>query len=817
MALPKICIALLAATSPFVLASAVNAQDAPSTVVAVSPVVEVITVTAQQREQNAQSVPISIGAYGTEQIEVSGVRDIKDLTAIAPGLMVTSTQSETITTARIRGIGTVGDNFGLESSVGLYVDGVFRARNGVGLSDLGEIERIEVLRGPQGTLFGKNTSAGVLNIITKGPEFDFGANAELTAGNYDLRRASGSVTGPIVDDKLAFRLFAVHGERDGFMKLTVREPGGTRTTRSDDQDYDSVRGQLLWTPNETVRGRFIADYTDRNEFCCSAAQWVTAPGPAALVGAVGGQVLFPADPGKRQAFANREYVQNVTDYGFSADFDFKFDFAKLTSITSWRNWKNNRTQDIDYSSADIAYRADGNSTRLRRFDQEFRLTGVHGNLDWLIGAIYSQEDLDLKDAIRFGANWETYLGLAASGGVDPFFVSNTLNAVAGVPLFAPGSVLPAGSGVNQDSYDQRGRSFAIFTHNTYKLTDRLAVTGGLRWTREKKKVNASFSTNPTPGCGFLEGVFGPDPIAATVGTPLAGLVPLICLPYARSSLDANGYNRSRTDEELSGTIRLTYNATEDVMLYAGYSRGFKAGGYNLDRQFNGATAGGSYVNPDSSFRPETVDSFELGFKSQLFDNSLQLNANAFYQTVDDFQLNTFTGLAFVVENIKKVETRGLELDFIWATPVEGLTLSGGYALVDARYGDNLGPLPAALARLPGKRISLTPRHSATLQAIYQQPIGNGLMFLLAGDGRWVSDYNTGSDLAPGKVQPAFALVNGRIGIGAENGLWALELWARNLFDKTYAQVAFDQFAQTGTYGAYLGAPRTVGLTLRSNF
>jgi iron complex outermembrane receptor protein len=808
----KMCAALLAATSPFVFAPAVNAQDA------ISPqVVEVITVTAQQREQNAQSVPISIGAYGAEQIEVSGIRDIKDLTAIAPGLMVTSTQSETITTARIRGIGTVGDNFGLESSVGVYIDGVFRARNGVGLSDLGEIERIEVLRGPQGTLFGKNTSAGVLNIVTKGPEFDFGANAELTAGNYDMRRASGSVTGPIVEDKLAFRLFGVHGQRDGFMKLTVREPGGTRTTRSDDQDYYSVRGQLLWTPTETVSGRIIADYTDRNEFCCSAAQYVTAPAPAALIGAVGGQVLNPADPGKRQAFANREFAQNVTDYGISADFDFDFDFAKLTSVTSWRRWENDRTQDVDYTSADIAYRADGNSTRLRRFDQEFRLTGVHGKLDWLIGAIYSQEDLDLKDAIRFGSNWETYLGLAASGGASPFLISNTLNALAGVPLFALGSALPGGSGVNQDSYDQRGRSWAIFTHNTYQLTDRFALTGGLRWTRETKKVNASFSTNPTPGCGFLEGVFGPDPIAATVGTPLAGLVPRICLPYARSSLDANGYDQSRTDEKLSGTIRATYNATEDAMIYAGYSRGFKAGGYNLDRQFNGATVGGSYVNSDSSFGPETVDSFEIGFKSQLFSNSLQLNGNVFYQLVDDFQLNTFTGLAFVVENIKEVETRGVELDFIWAPPVDGLTISGGYALVDARYGNNLGPLPAALARLPGKRMSLTPRHSATLQFIYQQPVGNGLVFLLGGDGRWVSDYNTGSDLAPGKVQPSFALFNGRVGIGAENGLWALELWARNLTNKTYAQVAFDQFAQTGTYGGFLGAPRTVGLTLRSNF
>lgn len=807
--------ALLAAASPLVFTAGVQAQEsAPRQV-------EVITVTAQQREQAAQSVPISIGAYGAEQLEAAGVRDIKDLISLAPGLMVTSTQSETITTARIRGIGTVGDNFGLESSVGVYIDGVFRARNGVGFGDLGEIERVEVLRGPQGTLFGKNTSAGVLNVVTRGPEFEFGAGAELQVGNYDMRRASGFVTGPIVEDQLAFRIYGVRGQRDGYMNLTVREPGGTRTTQSDDQDYYSIRGQLLWTPSAAVSGRIIADFTDRSEFCCSAAQYVTAPGPALLIGAVGGQVLNPANPSARQAFANREYAQNVTDRGISAEFDIDFNGATLTSVTSWRRWENDRTQDVDYTSADIGYRGDGNSTRLERFDQEFRLTGVNGPLDWLVGGIYSREDLDLNDAIRFGSDWEFYLGLAASAGAglapNPLFLSQTLNTVAGGPLFAPGTVLPGGSGVNQDVYNQRGESWAVFTHNTYQLTDNFAITGGLRWTSETKDVVASFSTRPTPGCAFLEGIFGPDPIAGTAGTPLAGLAPLICLPYARSSLDANGYDQSRTDEELSGTIRATLDISDDVMIYAGYSRGFKAGGYNLDRQFNGPTVGGNYVNPDSSFLPEMVDSWEIGFKSQLFSNSLQLNGNFFYQKIDDFQLNTFTGLAFVVENIAEIESRGVEFDFTWATPVDGLDISGGYAYVDAQYGDNLGTLPAALSRLPGSRISLTPRHSVNGQFIYQQPIGNNLLFQLAGDARWVSDYNTGSDLAPGKMQPSFALFNGRVGIGSEDGRWAVELWGRNLTDETYVQVAFDQFAQTGTYGGFLGAPRIYGVTLRTRF
>ncbi|WBQ11272.1 TonB-dependent receptor [Hyphomonadaceae bacterium ML37] len=809
--------ALYAAVSSLALSGAAFGQSSDEPVASERRTIDVVTVTAQQREQSAQDVPISLGAYGAAELRAAGVQDIKDLISIAPGLMVTSTQAETITTARIRGIGTVGDNYGLESSVGVYIDGVFRARNGVGFSDLGEIERIEVLRGPQGTLFGKNTSAGVLNIVTASPEFEYGGALQADIGNFNHRRYSGHFTGPIGGDTLAMRLFAAVGERDGFTDMTLRQPGGTREVDSETNDYYTFRGQALWVPSDVVEGRFIADYTRRNEFCCSAVQWQTAPGPAALIGAVGGQVLNPADPSERRAFANREYQQQVTDYGFSAEFDFELPIGTLTTITSWRNWTNQRTQDIDYTSADIAYRGDGNSTDLTRFDQEVRLTGVAGNLDWLVGGIISHEDLELNDAIRFGADWEIYLGLAASGGADPFFISNTLNAVAGAPIFAPGQALPNGSGVNQDVYNQTGRSWALFTHNTYQLTDQLAITGGLRYTSETKDVFATFSTSPTPGCAFLETVFGPDPIAGAAGTPLAGLVPLICLPYARTGLDATGYDRQRTDEELSGTLRATYDINDDVMLYAGFSRGFKAGGYNLDREFNGPVVGGSFVDSDSSFRAEVIDAYEVGFKSQLLDNVLQLNGNFFYQEVTDFQLNTFTGLAFVVQNIPDVETYGAEFDFNWATPIDGLDITGGYAYVNATYGDNLGPLPTALTRLPGQQISLSPEHFVTGQAIYQQPISDTLLFLAALDARWVSEYNTGSDLAPGKEQDAFTTLNGRLGLGSMDGRWNVELWGRNLTDETYVQVAFDQFAQTGTFGGFLGAPRTWGVSLRTEW
>lgn len=845
--------ALFAAASSLAMGSAAGAQVFDQVGGGERRTIDVITVTAQQREESAQDVPISIGAYDSDALAAAGVQDIKDLISIAPGLMVTSTQSETITTARIRGIGTVGDNFGLESSVGVYIDGVFRSRNGVGFGDLGEIERIEVLRGPQGTLFGKNTSAGVLNIITAAPEFEYGGGLEARFGDYNYARYSAHVTGPIIDDVLAFRLFAADAERDGFNRLIIDDGASASVTDSETQNFSTIRGQLLFTPSPTVEGRIIADYSSRDEFCCSAVSYDYTAAAAGLVGAVstpivGAGVTFPADPDARVAYANRPYLQSVEDWGVSAEFDVELPVGTLTSVTAFRNWTNNRSQDIDYSAADIAYRdADNNYTDLTRFSQELRLTGQTDNLDWLVGGFFSHEELRLGDAIRYGEDWEPFLGLIASGGTNPNFISTNLNGLAlgllpGVPglpgytPLAPGSFFPAGSGVNQDVYDQTATSWALFTHNTYQLTDALSVTAGLRYTNENKDVFATFNTSPTPGCSILEAYanFNPatqwNPAAAFATSALGPLAPTLCLPYARSGLDANGYDRQRSDEELSGTLRLTYDVSDDIMIYTGYSRGFKAGGFNLDRQLNGPTDASGYTDPDTSFAPETIDSYEAGFKSQLFGNVVQLNGNVFFQQVEDFQLNTFNGLAFVVESVDESESMGLELDAFWATPVPGLDISGGYAYVNTEYTTvNTGdPLVDAIE---GKDYSLSPEHFLTGQALYERPVFDRFLFNAALDFRYVSEYNTGSDLDPEKVQDAFTLVNARLGFAREDGLWSVELWGRNITNETYAQVAFDAFAQgrragagtsndpraTASYMAFLGAPATWGVTLRTEW
>ncbi|HST92036.1 MAG TPA: TonB-dependent receptor plug domain-containing protein, partial [Brevundimonas sp.] len=311
-------------------------QDSPTTI-------DDIIVTAQKREQNLQDVPIVVTTLSQETLQDAGVRDIKDLQILTPGMTVTSTSSEASTTARIRGVGTVGDNPGLESSVGIVIDGVYRSRNSVGFGDLGELQRIEVLKGPQGTLFGKNTSAGVINIITEAPSFTPGYNAELTFGNYGQMGISGSVTGPLTD-QLAFRLYAGRRVRDGFYSVDTGDGPRTETT-DNNSDYGTVRGQLLWLPNDNTSIRVIADYSRRDEFCCTGVQIRTGPTypfiDALSVGT--GQTPpaagFGALPFSRRAFANRSTAQEIEDRGISIEANIDLPSlgdATLTSVTSAR-------------------------------------------------------------------------------------------------------------------------------------------------------------------------------------------------------------------------------------------------------------------------------------------------------------------------------------------------------------------------------------------------------------------------------------------------------------------------------------------------
>ena len=863
-----------------------------------------IVVTATRRASALQDVPVAVTPVTAEMVENAGVRDIQDLTAIVPSLQFNVSENETSATARLRGIGTQGSNPGLESSVGVFIDGVYRARNGVALSDIGEVQQIEVLRGPQGTLFGRNTSAGLINIVTVAPTLDrLEVGGDLTYGAFNETRASGFISGPLVSDRVGGRLFAARSTRDGFMDVT---DFNGNTTDTNTRDLWTVRGQLLFALSSNAELRVIGDYTERDEECCAAQIYdpqalngttytpdlfpvytgsLTSPGPAGATAWSGGygagNVGAPATviaanlanlgAGKlsqRQAFANRRYGQEMQDWGLSAELTWDLNFGTFTSITAYRDWNNDTGQDADYSAADLWWRPTGGGTGFgfEIFTQEFRLTGESGPVDWLVGFFYSDEMLERREGITLGSQFNDFWRLNSGALWAAFDPVQGANDAMDTAL--------DGAFVN-DRYEQNGQSIALFTHNIARFSDATNVSFGLRFTREEKDADARFSTNfngPFPGgpallwgaaptidavlagagaitAGDFQTVInsggGPAGMCSTdftgVGTPTASTLAgnaqqVYCIAQLNTALDGQTFSQSREEEEFSGVLALHHRFSDTISGYISAARGYKAGGFNLDRDFAGyvQTGANSFdISYDTGFDPEFVTSFEAGLKTQWFDNALLLNIALFTNDYENYQLNTYNGIAFQVASIPEVEANGAEVDMTWRTPLEGLTLAASAAYVDATYGsdngwvaDSYNPYQRTyvLARLPGSRLTNAPEWTVTGSSTFEQPIGNDWLGLAYLDFRYTSEQITGSDLNPGKTQPEFWLVNARLGIGRQDERWGLELWARNLLDEAYQQIAFDVPLQSGSanpglrsYGAFLGDPRTYGVTLRARY
>ncbi len=810
-------IALVSAAAGIIAVSSSWAQEA-------TPTLTEIIVTAQKREQNIQDVPISVIALSAQQLKDGGVTDIKSLQALTPALTVTSTTSENVTTARIRGIGTVGDNPGLESSVGIVIDGVYRPRNGVGFGDLGEIQQIEILEGPQGELFGKNNDAGVINIVTKRPSTTFGMTGEITGGNYNDREINASVTGPI-GSIAAGRFYAGYQKRDGFLDVDA-SAGPNTSDKTDDRNMYTLRGQFLITPSDAVSFLMIGDYSKRNESCCGAVPVANGPfvgivNALASVPPLGGQTGIvglgdPPDPFSRRAWANQPVIQRIRDMGISAQLDWDFGAAKLTSITAWRDNTIVPGNDLDYTGIDILQSPanQGNQTDFKQTSEELRLAGKSGPLDWLVGAFFASEILTSNTAIYAGNDFDLYVGGVASASVGP---PNFL-LIPGFTGNPPGGTFIPGVSGEQDFYHQTSKSYAFFTNETYNITQGLDLTAGLRYTSEKKDASSNY-VNPDggAGCGQLltsPGVGGLNPASPEYQFLLGYGCSTVFNPF----FGGQSTSQSLSEGNVSGTVKLSYRFNEDVMTYVSWANGYKAGGFNLARVTAPTGPEGPLTpNLDTEFPRETVQSYEIGIKSMLANRTVRLNASAFDQKYTNFQLNTFTGIQFVVSSIRKLESKGAEFDVSWASPLSGLNLSGGvtYAFTNIEeFGDSA--VLFTTDRL-NDRLSFAPLWSGVASATYSVPLSSSLQFRASVTEKYNSSYNTGSDLDPRKLQGAYGLLNARLGIGAVDGKWTVEAWGANLANKGIYQVAFDAPYQYQQIDAFLGDPRTYGLTLRVKF
>jgi iron complex outermembrane recepter protein len=867
----------LLSTAALLIAPSLHAQQTPA---ADKSGLEDIIVTATKRATPLQDVPIAVTAITAATMKNSGITDIRELTSVTPSLMLTSTASEAAgTTARIRGIGTVGDNQGLESSVAVFIDGVYRSRNNVGLTELGEVERIEVLRGPQGTLFGRNASAGLINVITKGPSDVFGGYAEATYGNYNFMRIAGGITGGL-GGGLSARLDGNYSKRDGYFK-DATDP----SKDYNDRNRWLLRGQLGYE-NDALKVRIIGDYSQRREICCAAATIVRGP-TAGIIEALGGRLPSGGSPAGSDPYARiaavtpgRDYQQDVNEWGASAEINYDLDSFKLTSISAYRNWKADRSQDSDFTSADILYREkNGLFSQFKTLSQEFRANGsfFDDKLDVLFGAYYANEKLATRDALRYGANFQSFSNTLIGASIPGFLGFNNLKAstqpllraalvgaglpvatanataTALAPLVSPliqDAPLATGSGTTVDAFNQTSNNWALFTHNTFNVTDRLKLTIGARYTEEKKSLNASLTSNSSACAAILNSInaINASALPATAKAAGAGVLNSIrALPCVVNPALDGPVASERKESQWSGTAVLSYKFG-DVLGYVSYSKGYKAGGFNLDRaglnstldRFGSATVTDPVVRGSRlQFEPEKVNAYEVGakFASRIFT----VNAAVFFQDFKGFQLNAFDGLAFSVTNLSKVTSKGAELDFV-AQPVDGLTATLGLAIADSKYDKNLvGPSfvqpsagPPAVAagsnfQLPGARLTNAPLYSISGSLGYRHPVGETLIAGIYADFRYASDTNTGSDLDPEKSQDGGIVVNGRLSLGQVDSVWSLEVWARNLLNRNYIQVAFDGPGQGGgtrgnpfatnnqTFDAFLAEPRTFGVTARYKF
>ncbi len=866
----------------------------------------VIVVRAQGRDQSLSDVPIAVNVVSGDQLTKSGTSDIRDLNQVAPSLLVSSTGNEANGSARIRGIGTVGDNPGLESSVAVFVDGVYRSRSGNALSELGPIDRIEILRGPQGTLGGRNSSAGLISIYTAPPEFDFNGYGAFTYGNYDAIKGEAGVNLPL-GETLAARVDGVYFKRDGFYNDVVND------TDINNRDRYLVRGQLLFEPTEALSARLVLDYSKKEEACCAATFVQPGFAPLATISPglnsfarpeIGSPALTStANPiipillglGQNPNALNsgtfnrdiyvtpgRSFEGQTEDYGASLEINYDFGNVNFTSITGYREYSNNQGSDTDYTQVDILYRAPGENAGARAFDtftQELRFQGslFDDRLDWLVGGFYANEKLEVRDNLRFGTQYGAFAPCRIINAINPALAAPGATgcitaggrgflqaANGGAGAFGPATPLIFAGldnlarlndlGGTGDVYNQESNSFAAFTHNIIHLTDRLDLTLGLRYTHETKDFDSVFG-NDNVICpqnrALLQSLLAVPALAGLAG----GLIGLSCQGNSTSELDGVQLSDTRDENELTGTAILSYKPTDDLLLYGSYTRGYKAGGFNLDRSaISVPTAGNPALLGNTAnlqFDQETVNAYEIGAKYG--SREFSVGISAFRQEFSDFQLNTFNGSVFLVQNVNAcdadlggadrdaspatgacdeddvkygVVAQGVELEST-INPTRYLSFTAGLTYADTSYEDDLigrnngAPLDPALRLLPGDNLSNAPEITATASASWTPPIGNsGLSGLAYVNVRTVDDYNTGSDLLYGKEQDSFTLVNARIGLrGGADNQFAIEAFAQNIFDVDYTQVAFNTpfVASQQTYSAFLAEPRTYGVTVRAGF
>ncbi len=751
-----------------------------------------VTVTARRRTESVQKVPIAITAIGAAQIENSGAYRLDQLKQLVPSVQ-TLTFNPRNANVSIRGLGgnVSLTNDGLEQGVGFYVDDVYYGRPGQSQFDLVDLQQIDVLRGPQGTLFGKNTTAGAINITTREPSQTLGGTLEVSGGNLGYRQVRASLTGPIIADKLAFRVSVAGTHRDGYIHNLYNGQN------LGNYDNFTTRAQLLFTPNADFKARIIGDYGLQRQNCCIAvvAGKVTTrvdgtplPNDFDVRAARIGYTLPAIDPFNYDVDINSRVRTQMYTGGLSAKLDYTTPNYVLTSITAGRFWNWIPENDVDGISKSAVYQG-RIIDRQKQISQEFRIAS-NGNqaVDWVAGAYYFWQKLP---------------------GISTFFYGPygaEFNLPPALYPTAQKEALAAAALNNYQLTDYSNpvtKSYALFGQATWHVTPKWDVTGGLRYTREDK---TGVFTQAVTGGAALSTFAATDQAYVTTIRNLIGA--------------ANAFTVKDGEGNVSGLFTVDYNVSSDVLGYATYSRGYKSGGLNLSNL---------PTNVPKVVDPERVDNVELGFKSTLLNKNLTFNIAAYRTDTHGYQTNIFDSTLFVtyIANIGLVRSQGIETDLRYRPNNHfGAYLSAAYD--DAKYVDyknappgvewtGLLPTTANYIDLSGRPLPGAPKWSASFGGDYNHSLGNGLEGYAGADYNVKSSYYAQINDAPSSLVNGYGVLNLRLGLR-----WAgsndLSLWIRNASDTHYFQtLGGGNSGGSGLITGLPGEPRTWGLTFRHSF
>ena len=735
------------------LASALALAVYGTGVLAQTGALEEVIVTATKQAESLQDIPVTVTAFTSETIQEAGINNAEDLAILTPSLNISSNLSPFNSRLTIRGIGTAQTDPALEPSVGMFIDGVFLGRSGLGMSDLTDIQRIEVLQGPQGTLYGKNTNAGAVVVITKSPNMEeFEGYLEASAGDYSMGKITGAISGPL-SDTVAYRLSGNVLQRDGYY-----DNGGGDDLN--DADNWNVRGKLLWEPTDDLSLLLDGSHVDRDTTCCGADSVQSDSVNTELANQ--GLPQDKNDPYDRDIAVDVDSSFELESDTLALTADYDQTWGSIKSITAWNDYDYTSSTDADRSQLEIlSVRNDKYSGD--SLSQELRLSSELGEqVDYQLGLFYYDQTTKRGDGSPYVFIGEDFLTIA--GQQD-------------LPFPLPVSLLAQPGDNISSKIKLETETFAIFGQTTWHVGDRWHLKGGLRWTDEEKKADLYSRNYSTAASQELIGRSLLDSIA----TPI----------------DAN---LKRSTDNVDWLLSASVDIGDDTMAFATAATGSKSGGFN---SVSGAPE-------DRAFDDEDTMSYELGVKSTLLDATLRINATAFYTEIDDYQSQQQleSGAGTFVSNFGTVETSGLDF-YLEALPLPNLTISAGLLYMH-KYEVTDGPDD-------GLELPFTAEYSGNLAATLVFPLADGAIYTRADYSYMddhSTNVASESDLQPKDFDDR-NLVN--LKVGWRNDQWNVSVWGKNITDDDYASQTVVTFPFSAMDAYFLAPPRTYGATLRYDF